>query len=103
MGIIYSTNQDFTYDDDSEEDPETLPASAQQLILRYETKQRAGKPVTIISGFVGKEEDLQALGKMLKNKCGVGGSVKDGEILLQGDHREKIRKYLIENHYKVKG
>lgn len=103
MAIIYSTNQDFTFDDDSEEEPETLPPSAQKLVLRYETKQRAGKPVTIISGFVGKDDDLQDLGKTLKNKCGVGGSVKDGEIILQGDQREKIRKFLVENQYKVKG
>lgn len=103
MAIIYSTNQDFTFDDDSEEESETLRPSAQKLVLRYETKQRAGKPVTIISGFVGKDDDLQDLGKTLKNKCGVGGSVKDGEIILQGDQREKIRKFLVENQYKVKG
>lgn len=93
-GVVYSTDKDFgfQYSGDSEQD--TLAPRDQNLRVTLDKSGRAGKQVTLISGFVGKSEDLEALAKVLKNKCGVGGSVKDGEILIQGDHREKIKTIL---------
>lgn len=90
-GLVYSTNQDF-YNDFEEEsaDQETLPKEKQSLKVKLDTKQRAGKVVTLVDGFVGTTSDLEALGKQLKTKCGTGGSVKDGCIIIQGDYREKI-------------
>lgn len=102
VGIVYSTNPDFQYRTEGEEKTTTLDNSRQNLRVQLDKKQRAGKKVTLISGFVGREEDLNALGKELKNKCGVGGSVKDGEILLQGDFCEKVLQYLKEKGYKAK-
>lgn len=102
VGIVYSTNPDFQYRTEGEEETITLDNSRQNLRVQLDKKQRAGKKVTLISGFVGREEDLNALGKELKNKCGVGGSVKDGEILLQGDFCEKVLQYLKEKGYKAK-
>lgn len=102
VGIVYSTNPDFQYRTEGEEKTITLDNSRQNLRVQLDKKQRAGKKVTLISGFVGKEEDLNALGKELKNKCGVGGSVKDGEILLQGDFCEKVLQYLKDKGYKAK-
>lgn len=83
-----------------EEEIETLPASEQLLRVILETKHRAGKTVTIVYGFEGKETDLEILGKALKNHCGTGGSVKEGEIIIQGDHRQKVLQYLHKNGYK---
>lgn len=103
MGIVYSTNNDFVPDNEDAPEPETLHPSKQNLVLRYETKQRGGKPVTLVTQFVGTQADLEELGKKLKTRCGVGGSVKDGEILIQGDQRDKIRKFLTEWGYKHKG
>ena len=81
---------------------QTLPPQQQQLRITLETKNRAGKTVNLSTGFVGTEEDMSTLGKQLKNQCGTGGSAKDGEIILQGDHREKVRGWLQKNQYKTK-
>lgn len=97
-GIVYSTDPDFQQTEDSPAE-ETLPAKQQRLKVRLDTKQRAGKAVTLIEGFVGKKDDLEDLGKKLKTHCGTGGSVKDGEIIVQGDQRDKITQWLIRNGY----
>lgn len=99
VGVIYSTNQDFEYSFDNEEITETLPPEKQKLKIQLDKKSRAGKQVTLISGFVGHEDDLESLSKKLKNLCGCGGSVKDKEILIQGDVREKVLNYLISQHF----
>ena len=91
LGVVYSTNPDFQYQSCEEKtEAETLPPSKQKLIVRIDRRQRAGKQVTLIEGFVGTSEDLSALAKTLKTKCGVGGTAKDGEITIQGDLRDKI-------------
>lgn len=101
-GVVYSTNNDFEYDYDEDEVQETLPPQQQKLRILIDRKRRKGKEVTLVTGFVGAEEDLKELGKFLKTKCGVGGSVKDGEIIIQGNHREKALKLLLEKGYKAK-
>ena len=100
-GYVYSTNQEFEYQDLNDSD-ETLPPNEQKLKVIYEKKGRAGKHVTIIRDFIGKEEDLKELGKFLKVKCGVGGSVVDGEIIIQGDVRPRLMDLLKEKGYKAK-
>lgn len=90
IGVVYSTNPDYEYSDDSQEEAETLPKNQQKLRLNMERAGRGGKTVTLVKGFVGSEEDITALSKLLKQKCGVGGSVKDGEIIIQGDHRQRL-------------
>lgn len=102
IGVVYSTNPDFEYEEIEELEAETLPNNQQRLYVQLDKKQRAGKQVTLITGFIGRSEDLEKLGKELKNKCGVGGSVKNNEILLQGDFRQKVVDYLIQKDYKVK-
>ncbi len=102
IGVVYSTNPDFQYEEIEEFEQETLPNNQQKLYVQLDKKQRAGKQVTLITGFVGTSEDLEILGKELKNKCGVGGTVKNGEILLQGDFRQKVMDYLVQKNYKVK-
>ena len=97
-GIVYSTNPDYAFDY-SEEETITLEPAKQNLRVMLDKKQRAGKKVTLITGFQGSDYDLAALGKELKSACGVGGSVKDGEILLQGDFREKALALLQEKGY----
>ena len=97
-GFVYSTDPNFQFEQKNEH-IETLPASQQQLRVRIDTKHRAGKAVTLITGFIGKEEDLEDLGKKLKSFCGTGGSAKDGEIIVQGDQREKVMQWLIKNGY----
>jgi translation initiation factor 1 len=100
-GVVYSTNQDFEYSFDNEEVAETLPPEKQKLKIQLDKKARAGKQVTLITGFVGSEDDLEILAKKLKNLCGCGGSAKDGEILIQGDVREKVLNWLIAQGYKA--
>lgn len=102
-GLVFSTDNDFDPDKLSEEEEiETPPPSKQHLEAHYSSKGRAGKKVTVITGFEGTDEDLNDLGKTLKKKCGVGGSVKDGEIIIQGDVRDKIMTYLKEKGYNMK-
>ncbi|HBF88213.1 MAG TPA: translation initiation factor [Bacteroidales bacterium] len=101
INIVYSTNPDFKFDFEEGEELVTLQPNQQKLYLSLDKKQRAGKAVTLIEGFVGTENDLKELGKMLKTKCGVGGSVKDNEILIQGDFRQKIQEILVNQGYKV--
>ncbi len=98
-GLIYSTDPNFSSDDDFYQD-DTLPAAQQKLKIKLETKHRAGKAVTLIVGFIGSKEDLEDLGKKLKNFCGTGGSAKDGEIIIQGDQREKVLQWFLKNEYK---
>lgn len=100
-GIVYSTNPDFNYSFNEEQEPETLLPGQQKLKVTLDSKSRAGKIVTLITGFIGKSEDLNVLGKLLKNKFGIGGSVKDNEIILQGDFREKVKEFLKEKGYRI--
>lgn len=102
LGAVYSTNPDFRYETEPDDEPGTLPASKQDLRVWLDRKSRGGKKVTIIRGFVGASDDLRELGRMLKSKCGVGGTVKDGEILIQGDFREKVVNILLQEGYKAK-
>ena len=90
LNVVYSTNPDFKYESIEEEEAETLPKNQQKLRIFMEKKGRGGKTVTLIKGFIGTEEDLKELGKLLKTKCGVGGSVKDNEIIIQGDFKQRI-------------
>ena len=99
-GIVFSTDPTFKTDQDEQQVTETLAPTQQKLRIKLDTKHRAGKAVTLITGFVGKEEDIETLGKQLKNYCGTGGSVKDGEIIVQGDQRDKVLQWLLKNGYK---
>ena len=90
LGVVFSTNPDFKYESIEEEEAETLPKNQQKLRIFREKIGRGGKTVTLIKGFIGTEEDLKELGKLLKTKCGVGGSVKDNEIIIQGDFKQRI-------------
>lgn len=100
-GFVYSTDPNFNYEAEQQEEQDTLPPAQQRLRLILDTKQRAGKAVTLVTGFIGKTEDLEELGKKLRNYCGTGGSVKDGEILIQGDQREKALQFLQKQGYKA--
>ena len=102
VNVVYSTNPDFSYSYDQEEELETLPKNQQKLYVSLDRKQRGGKEVTLVEGFVGKEDDLKELGKFLKSKCGVGGAVKDNEILIQGNVRDKVLNLLQKEGYTVK-
>jgi len=97
-GFVYSTNPDFNFEH-GPENRDTLPAAEQRLKIRLDTKHRAGKAVTLIEGFAGQEQDLEELGKKLKAFCGTGGSAKNSEITVQGDHREKVLQWLLKNGY----
>jgi len=102
LGTVYSTNPDFRYEKEGEEEDNTLPSKQQNLKVSLDRKKRRGKNVTLVTGFIGAEDDLKTLGKLLKTKCGVGGTVKDGEILIQGDFCNKIIEILKKEEYKVK-
>jgi translation initiation factor 1 len=102
VNVVYSTNPDFQYDYDGQTEATTLPPQQQNLRVMNDRKQRAGKTVTVVTGFVGSKEDLEALGRTLKTKCGTGGSVKDGEILIQGENADKVLQVLIQAGYKAK-
>lgn len=97
-GFVYSTNPDAMKQEDVPE-VDTLPPAQQKLIVLLDTRARAGKAVTLVDGFEGKSEDLEILGKQVKNHCGTGGSVKDGLIIVQGDHRDKVVQWLHSKGY----
>ena len=97
-GFVYSTNPDFNFEHEHE-NQDTLPAAEQKLKIRLDTKHRAGKAVTLIEGFVGQEQQLEELEKKIKSYCGTGGSAKNSEIIIQGDHRDKVHQWLLKNGY----
>ncbi|EON78696.1 Translation initiation factor SUI1-related protein [Lunatimonas lonarensis] len=101
-GVVYSTSDHFDYDSNKDEDQVTLPPQQQNLRVQLDKKARGGKQVTLVSGFIGSDADLKELGRALKVTCGVGGNVKDGEILIQGDFRQQILGYLQQRGYKAK-
>ena len=98
-GFVYSTDPDFKFEEEEQHIQETLAPTDQNLRIRFETKHRGGKTVTLVQGFIGKEEDLEETGKKLKNYCGTGGSVKDREIIIQGDQRDKVLQWLLKSGY----
>lgn len=102
VDVVYSTNPSFGYDYEEDEEMETLTPSEQTLRVLIDRKQRKGKSVTLVEGFVGSADDLKDLGKLLKSKCGVGGSVKEGEIIIQGEVRDKVMDILKSEGYNVK-
>ena len=102
LGVVYSTNPDFTYETADTKEEETPEPSAQKLIVSIDRRNRGGKQVTLISGFRGRDEDLAELGRTLKIKCGVGGNAKNGEITVQGDFRDKVTALLKEMGYNAK-
>jgi len=99
-GFVYSTDPNFSFQPEQENEQQTLEPHQQKLKIKLETKHRAGKAVTVVDNFTGTNNDLEELGKKLKNFCGTGGSVKDGEIIIQGDQREKVLQWLLKNNYK---
>jgi translation initiation factor 1 len=101
-GVVYSTSSDFNYSYQQDDEAATLPPQQQQLKVLLDKSGRAGKQVTLVTGFIGTASDLEMLGKTLKNKCGTGGSVKDGEIIIQGDFRDRVVQMLIKDGYKAK-
>lgn len=102
LGVVYSTNPDFSYETESENEEMTLPPRQQKLYVSLDRKNRKGKSVTLVTGFVGQEDDLKELGKLLKTRCGVGGSAKNGEIFIQGDFRERVIEILKTEGYILK-
>ena len=101
-GVVYSTNPDYNYKYNEEVEMKTLAPAQQLLKIEFEKKHRGGKTVSLVRGFVGSSDDLAQLGKLLKSKCGTGGSAKDGEIIIQGDKREQMIKILNDLGYKTK-
>lgn len=99
LNIVYSTNPDYGYEMEDDEEQTTLPAAQQRLRVQLDRKNRGGKVVTLVTGFVGTDNDLKELGKLLKSKCGVGGSAKDGEIIVQGDFKQKVLELLKKEGY----
>lgn len=102
LGVVYSTNPDFNFVEESQEEEATPDPSKQNLRVGIDRKGRGGKQVTLVTGFKGREEDLQELGRTLKVRCGVGGSAKDGEIVIQGDFRDRVVALLVQMGYKAK-
>ncbi len=102
MGIVYSTNREYKYDEPASQQQATLPPGQQDLRVWLDRKHRGGKTVTLVRGFVGTDDDLQSLGRELKSKCGVGGSAKEGEIVIQGDMRDRVLDLLVKAGYKAK-
>lgn len=102
LGVVYSTNPDFEFQEEEKQTAETLAPSAQKLIVSIDRRNRGGKQVTLVSGFIGSDEDLADLGRTLKVKCGVGGSAKNGEITIQGDFRDKVTGLLKDLGYNAK-
>ena len=100
-GFVYSTDPNFRFEEEQAQQ-NTLPPEQQQLRVRLETKHRGGKTATVITGFIGRPDDLESLAKQLKNYCGTGGSSKEGEVIIQGDQREKVLQWLMKNGYKAK-
>jgi len=98
-GFVYSTDPNFRFEEEDDAIQNTLSPKQQKLKVKLETKHRGGKTVTLVTGFIGSDDDLQALGKNLKNYCGTGGSAKDGEIIIQGDQRDKILQWLLKHDY----
>ena len=99
LNVVYSTNPDFNYETSREEEAATLPPQQQKLRVSLDRKNRGGKTITLITGFIGSEDDLKALGKLLKSSCGVGGTAKDGEIIIQGDFKQRVLDLLIAKGY----
>lgn len=99
VNVVYSTNPNFIYQTDEVNEAETISSNLQALYVSIDRKQRAGKEVTLVEGFIGKEDDLKELGKLLKSKCGVGGTIKEGEILIQGNFKDKIFDLLMKEGY----
>ena len=102
VGVVYSTNPDYQYQYDEEPEAETLPPAKQRLRVQLDRHHRGGKTVTLVTGFVGTDDDLQQLGRVLKSKCGVGGSAKDGEIIIQGEMLDKVKMILTTEGYNVR-
>ena len=99
LNVVYSTNPDFAYETEHEEEQPALPAAQQKLRVQLDRKNRGGKVVTLVTGFIGTDDDLKELGRLLKSKCGVGGSAKDGEIIVQGDFKQKVVELLKKEGY----
>lgn len=102
LGTVYSTNPDYEYETSRRDDTPALPPERQDLRVWLDRRQRAGKQVTLVKGFSGSDEDLKTLASMLKGKCGVGGTAKDGEIIIQGDFRDRVTEILLKAGYKAK-
>lgn len=102
LNVVYSTNPDFQYEQEQAETAEILPPARQNLRVWLDRKQRAGKQVTLVKGFVGSDDDLKELGRLLKSRCGVGGTAKEGEIVIQGDFRDRVVEILLREGYRVK-
>ena len=102
LGVVFSTNPDFVYEEEAEAEPTTIEPQKQNLIVTLDRKGRGGKQVTLVTGFIGTSDDLAELGRALKVKCGVGGSAKDGEITIQGDFRDRVVSLLKDMGYRAK-